>query len=65
MLNCTLLELPRISKSQVDNTVFLQDGDLVLVDASEDLEGVGKSIEIQGTAGRKIVAGLHTILLPR
>ena len=62
VLNCTLSDLPRISRAQVNSAVFLEDGDLVMVDASEDLEGVGKSIEIQGTAGRKTVAGLHTIL---
>lgn len=39
----------------------LQDGDLVLVDASEDLDGVGKSVEITGSRGTEIVAGLHTI----
>jgi type I restriction enzyme, S subunit len=39
----------------------LRDGDLVLVDASEDLDGVGKSVEICGVSGAVIVAGLHTI----
>ena len=51
VLNSTLSELPRISRAQVNSAVFLEDGDLVMVDASEDLEGVGKSIEIQGIAG--------------
>jgi type I restriction enzyme S subunit len=39
----------------------LQDGDLVLVDASEDLDGVGKSVEITGVANAEVVSGLHTI----
>ena len=33
-----------------------------MVDASEDLVGIGKSIEVQGIAEKTIVAGLHTIL---
>jgi len=39
----------------------LRDGDLIFADASEDLDGVGKSIEIRGTDGVEVVAGLHTI----
>lgn len=39
----------------------LQDGDLVLVDASEDLDGVGRSVEIHGAADLEVVAGLHTV----
>lgn len=39
----------------------LEGGDLVLVDASEDLDGVGKSVEIAGAPGAEVVAGLHTI----
>ena len=62
VLDCTSCDLPRIAKNHVSNTVHLKDGDLVMVDASEDLEGVGKSVEIQGTAGKTIVSGLHTIL---
>ena len=62
VLDCTSCDLPRIAKNHVSSTVHLQDGDLVMVDASEDLEGVGKSVEIQGAAGKTIVSGLHTIL---
>jgi type I restriction enzyme, S subunit len=39
----------------------LQVGDLVLVDASEDRIGVGKSVEITSVPQGGIVAGLHTI----
>lgn len=42
---------------------LLKEGDIVLVDASEDYEGVGKSIEISAIQNKKIVAGLHTIAL--
>ena len=34
----------------------------MIVDASEDLKGVGKAVEVQGVSGGPIVAGLHTIL---
>lgn len=62
VMNCALANLPRIDKSRVGNAAQLQDGDLVMVDASEDLVGVGKSVEVQGLAGRAVVGGLHTIL---
>ena len=62
VMNCACCDLPRIDKSLVTNAAHLQDGDLVLVDASEDLVGVGKSLEVQGVGGRIVVAGLHTIL---
>ena len=31
------------------------------MDASEDIEGVGKSVEVKGLRGQQIVSGLHTI----
>ena len=62
VLNCAYYDLPWIDRSRVDNAAHLQDGDLVMVDASEDLVGIGKSIEIHGIAEKTIVAGLHTIL---
>jgi len=39
----------------------LQDGDLVLADASEDVAGVSKSVEMKGVGSADVVAGLHTI----
>ena len=62
VLSCAYYDLPLIDQSRVGNATHLQDGDLVMVDASEDLVGVGKSIEVQGVAGKTVVAGLHTIL---
>ena len=62
VLNCAYYDLPRIDKNRVGKAAHLQDGDLVIVDASEDLLGVGKSIEVHGVAGKTVVAGLHTIL---
>ena len=62
VLDCVQSNLPRIDRTLVERIAPVQDGDLVIVDASEDLEGVGKSIEILGVQGKTVVAGLHTIL---
>ena len=62
VLNCASHDLPRIEEGRVGNAARLRDGDLVMVDASEDLEGLGKSVEVIGVGNDDIVAGLHTIL---
>ncbi|MGH8532533.1 MAG: restriction endonuclease subunit S [Gammaproteobacteria bacterium] len=62
-LDCAAQALPLIAKNQVANIPLLQDGDLVMADASEDYEGIGKCMEIRNATGRRIVAGLHTFLL--
>lgn len=62
-LNCQIEELPRIAQEKVQNIPFLNEGDLIMADASEDFAGVGKSVEIHNIGSRKIVAGLHTFLL--
>jgi type I restriction enzyme, S subunit len=61
ILDCTKCSLPKISRSRVGNAVELRDGDLVFVDASEDMVGVGKSVEIANLNTQPVVAGLHTI----
>ena len=50
--------LPDIKAASFDR---LRDGDLIIADASEDVEGVSKSVEIRGVGGTEVVAGLHTI----
>src|SRR6266487_294737 len=62
-LDCSSDELPLIQRDKVRNVPFLEDGDLVMADASEDYEGVGISVEVKNATGRKVVAGLHTFLL--
>ena len=62
-LDCNKEELPFIPAGKVRNIPFLEDGDLVMADASEDYEGLGVSVEVKNATGRKIVAGLHTLLL--
>ena len=39
----------------------LQDGDLIFADASEDIAGVSRSVELCGTSDFEAVSGLHTI----
>lgn len=60
-LNPRITPVPSLSEQRARALDRLRDGDLVLVDASEDLEGVGKSVEIAGAADTEIVSGLHTI----
>ena len=54
-------EMPRLPTLEAARLSRLEDGDLVFVDASEDLAGVGKSLEVTGSEGIEAVAGQHTI----
>lgn len=63
ILNCGKDRIPGIHKSKVTHLPRLEEGDLILADASEDYEGIGAGIEIKNLNGKQIVAGLHTILL--
>jgi type I restriction enzyme S subunit len=53
--------LPSLPMSKANTLDRLQDGDLVLADASEDTIGISKSVEIVGVDSFELVAGLHTI----
>lgn len=57
-INVEMPCLPRVKASRLDR---LRSGDLVFADASEDLNGIGKSVEIQNVEDIEIVSGLHTI----
>lgn len=48
-----------------DDDAFCSEGDIVLADASEDLDDVGKAIEVISLNGERVVAGTHTILATR
>ncbi|MCQ6261301.1 restriction endonuclease subunit S [Alcanivorax sp. MM125-6] len=61
MLNPNAVSVPHIAASKVCHVDKLAPGDLVFVDASEDLDGVGKSVEIIDVPKGGMVAGLHTI----
>lgn len=50
-------------KFEIENFPFLKDGDVILTDASEDYEGIGKPLEVINISNKKAISGLHTILL--
>ncbi|MFE8703991.1 restriction endonuclease subunit S [Cytobacillus sp. FJAT-54145] len=56
--------LPRLDKdpSTFKEHVFLQNGDIVFADASEDYDGIGKSVVIENPSSENFVSGLHTII---
>lgn len=56
-------ELPSIKKEQLKNYNLLKEGDLIMADASEDYEGIGKSVEIKNIDNKNAISGLHTFLL--
>ena len=51
------VDLSRFKEEQ-----YLQEGDLVIADASEDYDDIGKAIEVKNINDEKVLAGLHTIL---
>ncbi len=55
-------DLPSLPSCKAKTLDRLHDGDLIFVDASEDLDGVGKSVEIAGVFETECVSGLHTIV---
>jgi len=63
IFDCSKEKFPFINSELVKEIPLLRDGDLIMVDASEDYSGLGKSFEIKNVGLSKIVAGLHTIVL--
>lgn len=55
--------LPRITEEQIKKYQLVEEGDLVIADASEDYEGVGKAVEVINVNNEKVIAGLHTFLI--
>jgi type I restriction enzyme S subunit len=51
-----------VTKEQAKYEI-IKDGDVIMVDASEDLIGINKSVELTGVGNKKYIAGLHTFLL--
>lgn len=51
-----------ISLNRISEDLYCQEGDVIFADASEDLNDVGKSIEIINLDGEKLLSGLHTLL---
>lgn len=63
----TLYDLKNGIKYYVTNKqakyALVRNGDVIMVDASEDIEGINKSVEISGVGNQKVISGLHTYLL--
>lgn len=51
-----------IDNQKIKDKSYCTEGDLIFADASEDLNDIGKSIEIVNLNNEKAVSGLHTIL---
>jgi len=62
-LDCSKDIIPSIDKDKVKNLPLLEEGDLVMADASEDYDGLGTSVEVKNIKNEKVVSGLHTLLL--
>lgn len=56
--------LPRveIESNTIKEGALLYTGDIVFADASEDYEGIGKSVVIFNENNEKFISGLHTII---
>ncbi len=61
VLDASAEDMPRVSNALARNAGVLQVGDLVFADASEDPDGVGRSVEIIGVPIDGVIPGLHTI----
>lgn len=61
-LNVGETNLPKISENLV-SSAMVKDGDVIMADASEDYDGIGKSVEVFNVGTAKMVSGLHTFLL--
>ncbi len=48
--------------NRISEDFYCREGDIVFADASEDLNDVGKSIEIVNLNNEKLLSGLHTLL---
>ncbi len=65
IVDANITKLPLVNEDVELNgdLQYLKEGDLIIADASEDLDGVGKCIEIIGIDNKKVIGGLHTIVL--
>lgn len=61
-LNVGETNLTKINKNLV-SSAMVKDGDVIMADASEDYDGIGKSVEVFNIGTAKMVSGLHTFLL--
>lgn len=52
---------PNVAEELGDRFNLCREGDIILADASEDLNDVGKAIELISLGAHRVVAGTHTI----
>ena len=55
--------LPTLESGKAKAYHLIKEGDIIMADASEDYEGVGKSVEVKNIEKNKAISGLHTFLL--
>ena len=55
------VSLPYLPAAKATSLDRLKDGDLIFVDASEDITGVSKSVEVRDVGNDEFVSGQHTI----
>lgn len=55
--------LPFVSKEMANRFTKIKEGDLIIADASEDYDGVGKAVEIKNLGQKQVISGLHTLHL--
>lgn len=60
-LDAAAEDMPRAASHLAARSGRLMRGDLVFADASEDPDGVGKSVEVSAVPPEGVVPGLHTI----
>lgn len=53
---------PDVHIEKIRQECYCKTGDIIFADASEDLDDVGKSIEIVNVNNEKLLSGLHTLL---
>ncbi len=63
IIDISKTELPSVSEKQLKAYSILEDGDIIMADASEDYSGIGKCVEVKNIGTNKIISGLHTFLL--
>ncbi|MGG3772963.1 restriction endonuclease subunit S [Heyndrickxia faecalis] len=56
--------IPKLNErlEKINEKYILKDGDIVFADASEDYEGIGKSIVVINKTNIPFISGLHTII---
>ncbi|MCZ6802691.1 MAG: restriction endonuclease subunit S [Proteobacteria bacterium] len=53
---------PSVSLKKIKPECFCLEGDMIFADASEDMDDIGKSIEIVQLNNERLLSGLHTLL---